>query len=211
MAPANDTTTQGLVIMRAQPLQSLLDAAEAAVRDGNASMPSARPMAAMVFERLRAAQGALQRPVPTTPPACTHLPAALANARAASPAIRQLADAIDTLALDLAWYRRQPADGDPPGFPHNHANAVLIGDAGLEQRSDVRIGISLLAPATTYPNHRHPPEEVYIVLSPGQWRQDDRPWLLRASGDLVHNPPCIWHAMQADQEPLLALWMLWTG
>jgi hypothetical protein len=33
-----------------------------------------------------------------------------------------------------------------------------------------------MAPNTRYPDHRHPPEEIYVVLSGGQWRQASGPW-----------------------------------
>ena len=91
------------------------------------------------------------------------------------------------------------------------ANATIIGDGGLEARPDVRIGVSLVAPGIDYPRHRHPPEELYIVLAPGNWMRDDKPLAAKRSGDLVHNPPNAWHAMQSTETPLLAIWCLWTG
>jgi len=81
----------------------------------------------------------------------------------------------------------------------------------LETRNDVRIGVSLVAPGISYPRHRHPPEELYVVLSPGKWMQNDNPLALKRSGDLVHNPPNVWHSMQAVNVPLLAIWCLWVG
>jgi len=69
----------------------------------------------------------------------------------------------------------------------------------------------LLAPGVEYPDHRHPPEEGYLVMSGGDWRQDHGEWVRRDPGDTVHNVPDIWHAMRAGEAPLLALWMLWTG
>ena len=67
-----------------------------------------------------------------------------------------------------------------------------------------------MAPETQYPDHRHPPEEIYIVLSGGQWRQADGAWHEPGIGGLVYNPPNIVHAMRATNHPLLALWFLRT-
>ena len=93
-----------------------------------------------------------------------------------------------------------------------HANAQVIGPAGLGHSERVRIGASLVAPGITYPDHRHPPEEVYLVLSPGEWRQNASPWHAPGIGGLVYNPPDIVHAMRAAPvAPLLAIWCPWIG
>lgn len=64
-------------------------------------------------------------------------------------------------------------DGCALLFRDGHVNATIAGPEGLEIRRDVWIGviISLMAPHMRYPDHRHPPEEIYVVLSDGQWRQ----------------------------------------
>jgi hypothetical protein len=64
---------------------------------------------------------------------------------------------------------------------------------------------------TRYLDHRHPPEEIYVVLSDGQWRQAGDPWHEPRIGGLVYNPPNFVHAMRSGERPLLALWFLWTG
>jgi len=120
-----------------------------------------------------------------------------------------LAGVLETLAPSLSWYRRPgaAADGDP--FHDGHANAIIAGPGGLERRTDVMVGVSLLAPGVRYPDHRHPPEEIYVVLSAGEWRQGDGPWHEPGPGGIVHNPPHVVHAMRSGAAPLLALWFLW--
>lgn len=145
------------------------------------------------------------------PPACAHLHRAL-GAAAASPApAAALAETLAAIEPQLCWQRRPGAERVPGNFADGHANAIIIGDGGLELRGDVRIGVSLLAPQITYPDHRHPPEELYAVLSPGSWRQDTRPWHEPGPGGVVYNSPNVVHAMQSTNSPLLAIWCLWTG
>jgi hypothetical protein len=55
-------------------------------------------------------------------------------------------------------------------------NAMIIASAGLEKRSDVMIGCSLMAPNVRFPDHKHPPEKVYAVLSNGAWCNSITPW-----------------------------------
>ncbi len=68
-----------------------------------------------------------------------------------------------------------------------------------------------MAPEVTYPEHRHAPEELYVVLSPGQWQQSRGDWHEPGAGGIVHNPPNVLHAMRSGSTPLLATWCLWIG
>jgi quercetin dioxygenase-like cupin family protein len=146
-------------------------------------------------------------PVPATRPATRHLQAAIAAVHQGPPDLGPLADATRTLAPQMVW-RHRPSDDAV--FTEGHANAAIVGPEAdaLEQRHDVRVGISLMAPGITYPDHRHPPEEVYIVLSPGQWRQGAGSWHEPGAGGIVYNPPDIVHAMRSSEHPLLAIWCL---
>lgn len=140
-------------------------------------------------------------------PVCSHLPAALEHARAAG----ALVDAFAAIEPQLNWKIRDGAAAHGEHFLNGHANASIVGPEGIEIRRDVWIGVSLLAPHTQYPDHHHPPEEIYIVLSKGQWRQASNPWHEPGVGGLVYNPPNIVHAMRSMDEPLLALWFLPVG
>ena len=69
-----------------------------------------------------------------------------------------------------------------------------------------------MAPGIRYPDHRHPPEEVYVVLSDGEWMQGEGNWFKPGIGGIVYNSPSILHAMRAPaSEPLLAVWLLWEA
>jgi len=177
---------------------------------------SARPaaaddVAARIFAALATAGDASGAPAPARVPACAHLPAALATASAGPGAIPALADALQALSPRLAWYRRAGSQLLPGPFHDGHASAIVKGPGGLEQRDDVKVGLSLMAPQVRYPDHQHPPEEIYVVLTPGQWRQRDGRWHEPGAGGIVHNPPGIVHAMRSGKSPLLAVWFLWLG
>ncbi|WP_428034182.1 dimethylsulfonioproprionate lyase family protein [Amphritea sp.] len=106
----------------------------------------------------------------------------------------------------LAWHKR-PAP-DMPDFMAGHANAEIIGPRGLERRDDLVVGVTLMRPGITYPDHQHPPEELYIVLSEGLWRQNDNRWSSPGPGGYVYNPADIVHSMRSVESPLFALWCL---
>lgn len=167
----------------------------------------AREAAGLVSARLER-PGKASLPVSRNPPVtAAHLSSALGTAERHLP---ELAGALAALADRLAWAARPGSDAVPGDFHHRHANALIAGPEGLDRRDDLRIGVSLMAPDTRYPDHRHPPEEVYVALSEGEWRQEAGPWHRPGPGGLVYNPHNIVHAMRAGPAPLLALWMLPT-
>jgi hypothetical protein len=150
--------------------------------------------------------------VPQRRPVCGHLPEALATARSGPAPVARVADAFASLEPSLAWAPR--AAGGPfasENWPEGHANTAIVGPRGLEERRDLSIGASLLAPRVRYPDHSHGPEEVYLVLSPGRFRHGDSGWFEPGIGGTLHNEPNINHAMASDDAPLLALWHLWIG
>ena len=197
--------------VRTTQLQRFIDVAHQAiaarVRPGEPAEAACR----RTFTALETfqAQHTPRRPEP--PPACTHLHRALDDAAASPAPAAALAEALAAIEPQLCWQRRPGAEDVPGNFADGHANATIVGDGGLELRGDVRIGVSLLAPHVTYPDHRHPPEELYAVLSPGSWRQDARPWHEPGPGGVVYNQPNVVHAMRSANAPLLAVWCLWAG
>jgi quercetin dioxygenase-like cupin family protein len=69
----------------------------------------------------------------------------------------------------------------------------------------------MLGPATTYPGHRHPAEEVYVPLAgTAWWQRGDEPWRRVAPGRPIHHPPLMSHATRTGGSPLIALY-LWRG
>jgi len=106
----------------------------------------------------------------------------------------------------LPWYKH--SEPDTPNFDNGHANAEIIGLKGVQVRDDIRVGATLMRPGLTYPDHHHLPEEVYIVLSEGLWRQNNEPWWSPGLGGYVYNPPDILHAMKSVEAPLCAIWCM---
>jgi hypothetical protein len=99
--------------------------------------------------------------------------------------IGALADAFAVIEPRLGWKVRASAETHGEQFLDGHANATITGPEGLEMRRDVWIGVSLMAPHTRYPDHHHPPEEIYVVLSDGRWRRASDPWHAPGIGGLV--------------------------
>ena len=193
---------------RAATLQAFVDAALAAFREAVPG-PEARASLGRIAAALAVPAPRRERPG-SRPPVSAHLDAALA-VETESPALRRLIAAFRGIEPDLEWARRAGHDRTASAnFAEGHANAMMLGPAGLENRRDLWLGVSLLAPHVRYPDHAHAPEETYLVLSDGDFRQGGGAWFTPGVGGSFHNTPDIVHAMRAKDTPLLAFWALWA-
>ena len=114
-------------------------------------------------------------------------------------------------ALQRPSSPRAGASSVSDSFFNGHANSHLIGPNGLAEQAGFVVGVSLLAPTVRYPMHSHPPAEIYIVMSPGEWFREDEGWYSPEMGRIIYHPPGITHAMRAGSAPLLAIWCLWQA
>ena len=119
-----------------------------------------------------------------------------------------LARAFAAIEASLIWRRRNSARPEDSVFWDGHANAMILGPGGLEDRADIWIGATVMAPGVTYVDHDHPPEEVYLSLTPGEWWNAEMDWTDPGHSGFVYNPPGILHRMRAGSSPFLALWFL---
>lgn len=111
----------------------------------------------------------------------------------------------------LAWVGRGSSRVNAgPGFEEGHANAMIVGKGALIAHDRVSLGVSLLAPNIRYPDHDHPPEETYLVLTEGEFFHGDSGWFTPGVGGTFHNTPMILHAMRTADAPLFAVWALWA-
>ena len=196
---------------RPEAIERVLDAARDFLAARVEAVTAPGDAARRIFDALAGSDGGVvPGDTPPRPPAYRYLSDAIENARAA-PDIAPLAEAFAALEPELAWVRRAGSEAHGERFHDGHANAWLIGPTGLEQRSDVLVGTSLVAPGVRYIDHRHPPEEIYIVMSEGEWYREDRGWHSPGVGGVVYNPANVMHAMRAGPHPLLALWLLPVG
>jgi hypothetical protein len=192
---------------RSEALQSFIEASYPAF-EAVARGPEARRTVQEAFAALRTPAGVAAPEPGSRLPVCTLLDEALAVALAAPPLVR-VVDRFRNIEPSLAWKRRpDPYVNASPNFADGHANAMIVGPGGLEDRRDVWLGVTLMAPDVRYPDHDHPPEEVYLVLSEGEWRQGSAPWFTPGIGGSLYNEPGITHAMRSSTVPLFAFWVL---
>ena len=123
------------------------------------------------------------------------------------------ADGVDGLLRDLQDFS--------PRLPWKPSDRLDDGgtDVALVELTDCldvplpSAGIMLLGPEAGYPEHRHPPEEVYLVLSGSRrWRFGGSDRYLRTDpGQVLSNSANDPHAVEAGPDALVAVWFLVPG
>jgi hypothetical protein len=195
-------------MQRDDALQRFTDAALAAYRE-HAPGPESRASLERIAAAIATPAPRRERPGSRLP-VCAHLDAALA-VETGDERLRALIETFRAVEPDLEWQRRASFDETASAnFPDGHANAMILGPAGLENRNDVWLGVSLMAPSVRYTDHAHAPEETYLVLSEGEFRQGEGGWFAPGIGGSFYNPPRIKHAMRSGATPLFAFWALWV-
>ena len=193
------------VAVRRDQLQLLIDAAYLAF-DSHARDPQSRRSLNQVFSNLQVS-GEQCPGKGSRLPACQFL--SVISVDAGSRLLRNLYARFQAIEPLLTWRRRQDASGTASeNFQDGHANAMIIGPGGLQERNDVWFGATLMAPNVRYPDHHHAPEEVYLVMSEGEFQRGDSTWFSPGIGGSFYNPPGIRHAMRSTDKPLFAFWVL---
>ena len=193
---------------RRDQLQLLIDAAYLAF-DSHAQDPQSRRSLSQVFSILQVS-GKQRLGKGSRLSACEFL--SMISVDAGSGLLRDLYARFQAIEPLLTWRRRQDASGTASeNFQDGHANAMIIGPGGLEERNDVWLGATLMAPNVRYPDHDHAPEEVYLVMSEGEFQHGDSAWFSPGIGGSFYNPPGVRHAMQSTDKPLFAFWVLLPG
>lgn len=194
-------------MIRGDALQSFLDAAFAAF-DRHATDIRARKSVMQLFTQLETP--AVQREAPPKRlPVCERYLSSALNGATSEPSLERVVSCFRDIEPFLEWRWRSSYDNSASdNFLMSHANGMIVGPGGVEDRKDVWLGVTLMAPHVRYPDHDHPPEETYLVMSEGEFRQADNDWFEPGIGGSFFNVPGIRHAMRSGSKPLLALWAL---
>jgi hypothetical protein len=111
----------------------------------------------------------------------------------------------------LHWAQTYSTGDFGDAFLKRYGWVELFGTRGHFSSDVMAGGFLMLGPEIHYPDHHHVAEEIYIPLTDGSlWSKDGGAFQPRRAGEIIHHPSDVSHAMQTEQETLLALY-LWRG
>lgn len=110
------------------------------------------------------------------------------------------------------WTEFYEEDSWSKSFLPAFANGEGIGPDGRLLNSEIILGLFLLGPHTTYPEHAHPAEEFYLVLtgSPEFKVGIDADFELKKTGEVVLHHSEISHSIRSSDEPFYVIYG-WRG
>lgn len=135
-----------------------------------------------------------------------HLNLAVANVVKSLPRFADMGEQLRDLTARLQWRGGRGGPYASLNFEKAHAHAVVVGPGGLEERSDVRLGLTLMAPYSRFPDHVQYHSRVFMLLSDGEVSLDDSHWFQAAAGAIFFNEAGCKFAMRCTAAPLLAVW-----
>ena len=108
------------------------------------------------------------------------------------------------IAHKLKWRPSPRADFDAEVMSLSTLNEMI-------DLNGLVAGLLFMTPNQIYPEHKHPPQEVYFVLSgTASWLYGGKKeYQQQIPGDVIYNHSGVLHGMKTESEPLLALYFLW--
>lgn len=123
----------------------------------------------------------------------------------------ELFSGLAAAASALHWAQTYNIADFGADFLQRYGWVELFGTRGHFVSDEMAGGFLMLGPDVHYPDHHHIAEEIYIPLTDGsQWSKDSQAFLPRWTGEIIHHPSDIRHAMRTERTPLVALY-LWRG
>ena len=131
--------------------------------------------------------------------------------RPADAAEDELFSSLEGAGGALHWAQTYSIADFGADFLQRYGWVELFGTRGHFASDEMAGGFLLLGPDVHYPDHHHTAEEIYIPLTDGSlWSKDSQAFLPRWTGEIIHHPSDIRHAMRTERMPLVALY-LWRG
>jgi hypothetical protein len=162
-------------------------------------------VAGKVFQKLERT-GTLRDKRPHDTGIPSGLEAALQNAIAARDIYAEVAQSVWRLADALVWIRGRSGPFASLNFERAHAHSVIVGPGGLEDRADIRVGLTYMEPYSRFPDHVQRFSRAFLLLSPCELSIAGESWFSTGIGGVFAAEAGQSFAMRCTTTPLLAVW-----
>jgi len=144
-------------------------------------------------------------------PSILPITSSVLSAGKTDPSTIRLVEKIQETYQEQHWRQPYKIDDFDIDFFNNTAWFPIADVDGPVLYSGGLMEIMLLGPNITYPNHKHSPEELYVVLA-GQvwWNAEGQSVCWKHAGEVIHHRPNVVHSLKSGDEAVLIL-NLWRG
>jgi len=112
----------------------------------------------------------------------------------------------------LHWAQTYKTGDFGAEFLLNYGWVEVFGTRGHFENEAMAGGFLLLGPDVHYPDHHHTAEEIYIPLTSGSyWSKGGGPFHERRTGEVIHHPSEVPHAMRTTDGALVGLYLWRRG
>lgn len=125
--------------------------------------------------------------------------------------LTSLYDAARNAFGQVRWTEFYEEDAWSEPFLPLFANGEGIGPDGRLKHDEIILGLFLLGPNVTYPEHAHPADEFYIVLTGNpEFKVGNNHFEMQDAGAVILHHTDISHAIRTSSQPLFAIFG-WRG
>ncbi|MBB3593836.1 hypothetical protein FHX08_004239 [Rhizobium sp. BK529] len=189
---------------RPAELENFLNSLARAMLDPSAST-MASFVAGKVFQKLERTGTLNQRQLQDTG-IPSGLESTLKNAIATGKVCAEIAHCVRRLAHSLVWIRGRSGPFASLNFETAHAHSVIVGPGGLEDRTDIRIGLTYMEPYSRFPDHVQRFSRAFLLLSPCELSIAGESWFSSGTGGVFAAEAGQSFAMRCTATSLLTVW-----
>jgi hypothetical protein len=121
-------------------------------------------------------------------------------------AFRELALSLRQICSHLVWMQASTGSFASINFESSNSQSLIIGPGGLEERADVRVGITILMPYTRMPDLILSCPRTYLSLSNAEFSAEPSGWVRTHPGTVCFAPADELVAFRSTAAPLLMVW-----
>jgi len=189
---------------RPEPLQGLIDRVCGILLSSSAPV-MASYMAGQIYSRT-ARSGRQRLEGETASPPIDAWQRTLSKIKGSDGELAGLMTYLEQIGPHLSWYRSRVGPFASVNFEKSHAHSTILGPGGVEERSDVQLGVTLMAPYCRFPDHFEKQRRVFLFLSAAEACLRDREWMRAEPGTIVFSDAGDKFALRCTSEPVLAVW-----
>ncbi|WP_352231033.1 dimethylsulfonioproprionate lyase family protein [Brucella sp. NBRC 12950] len=115
-------------------------------------------------------------------------------------------ESLVTLLPNLRWHCTFSEVHSHTHYVRAHLHTIIIGRQGIEERDDIAVGATVIAPSPTFPHLVRYRGQVILMLASGEVRKNGGSWRRVPAGTVLHTDERFIYELRNRDTSLLILW-----